>query len=956
MHRHLLLYAVCYFILQALDESKQEAQSYLADISFHYNRLHRLLSTNDMELIRIEPDGDCLFNAVHYLIQKSNDNVTVGALRQIVSDHMLEYPDEYKPFLPENMSYEVAAREIRIPGKWNSALCDAIPLAMCNLLQEPMTIYSSQYGNNITSIVPSINSKRRHVNPVPALQLAHLAMNNCEHYDAVKLSARIMMNVKIPYIQPEYIMSLWDGDDDILQVENVEQVDKVAITPDIVSIKPMSDVVGTQTEHKNIEDGSEVHDDVSSNHGSVSQDSCSKLTANDQSSINVQLTKNNDVVHINQPTHQIINGESNVQTLSSQPSPDCEIIDDESKVQTSSSKQSPDCAIIVGKARVHAYSSQPSPGCEIIDDESKVQTASFQPSPDSINNKQNTRKRTRNPERWIKNKRKQGKNSGKEYTKSTGTTAKKREVKPHSCERCRYKCPYNVTDETRETICQDFWALGSIDRQRDFITNNIEEDEVASRKQNTAERKEVTRKYFLPGKIRVCKSFFSKTLDISYQMITTALAKRTPSLTSKPDMRGKKTPPNKTPEHKVDYIKKHIESFPVIDSHYCRQSSTKHYLEPHLSIKEMYRLYQEKAAEDGVEVVLENVYRDIFNTSYNMSFYKPKKDQCAYCNTYKAGGDITKEDHERHIKNRDDVGRIKEEKAKEAAVENHKHACCFDMEQILQVPHNHLGPIYYMRKLNVYNCSVYSLGDKIGICYVWSEVDGHRGACEVATCMYMYLKSLPTSITHITLFSDSCGSQNRNKYFATMLRYAISTIAHIKVIHHIFMEKGHSHMEVDSMHSAIDYRKKVTNVSIPREYYILMQLARQPKAYAVVPLEYPEFFDFRTLEEDKVVLTNTQVDIDGENVKWLQIKEIMFKEEEDTMFVKYNHCDDFVAVPQRNTRKSLGKEKILMQLYENQQIITKDKKKDLLSMCDSLVIPKEYHSFYRDLPTEVKET
>ena len=70
------------------------------------------------------------------------------------------------------------------------------------------------------------------------------------------------------------------------------------------------------------------------------------------------------------------------------------------------------------------------------------------------------------------------------------------------------------------------------------------------------------------------------------------------------------------------------------------------------------------------------------------------------------------------------------------------------------------------------------------------------------------------------------------------------------------------------------------------------------------------------------------------------------------MYIKYNHVDEYISVPQRNTRKSLGKEVVLAQCYDGQQCISKEKKKDLLSMCDSLVIPKEYHTFYQALPTE----
>ncbi len=115
-------------------------------------------------------------------------------------------------------------------------------------------------------------------------------------------------------------------------------------------------------------------------------------------------------------------------------------------------------------------------------------------------------------------------------------------------------------------MCKEFWSLGSIERQRDFISNNVEESEVISRQKGKTEKKQVSRRYFLPNgeKVRVCRSFMCSTLNISEQMVKTALAKRTASLMTKEDLRGKHTPANKTPADKVKYVEEHIRSFPTI--------------------------------------------------------------------------------------------------------------------------------------------------------------------------------------------------------------------------------------------------------------------------------------------------------------------------------------------------------------------------------------------------------
>lgn len=50
------------------------------------------------------------------------------------------------------------------------------------------------------------------------------------------------------------------------------------------------------------------------------------------------------------------------------------------------------------------------------------------------------------------------------------------------------------------------------------------------------------------------------------------------------DKRGHKIPPNKTSEEWISKIKLHIESFPTMESHYCRKDSKKKYLDPTLTI------------------------------------------------------------------------------------------------------------------------------------------------------------------------------------------------------------------------------------------------------------------------------------------------------------------------------------------------------------------------------------
>jgi hypothetical protein len=78
------------------------------------------------------------------------------------------------------------------------------------------------------------------------------------------------------------------------------------------------------------------------------------------------------------------------------------------------------------------------------------------------------------------------------------------------------------------------------------------------------------------------------------------------------DDRGKHTPGNKTSEEKANLVRRQIESFPAMESHYQRKGTKRQYLSSDLSINKMYTLYQFDHSKQ--EQVSRAVYRRIFNT------------------------------------------------------------------------------------------------------------------------------------------------------------------------------------------------------------------------------------------------------------------------------------------------------------------------------------------------------
>lgn len=99
-------------------------------------------------------------------------------------------------------------------------------------------------------------------------------------------------------------------------------------------------------------------------------------------------------------------------------------------------------------------------------------------------------------------------------------------------------------------------------------------------------------------------------------------------------MRGK-TNRNHISEGQKVIIREHINSFPAIESHYCRARTNKKYLESNLNIPKMYDLYVSQEEKNDKRPVKASYYRYIFCTEFNIDFHVPKSDRCGTCEVYK---------------------------------------------------------------------------------------------------------------------------------------------------------------------------------------------------------------------------------------------------------------------------------------------------------------------------------
>ncbi|KAJ8877639.1 hypothetical protein PR048_022094 [Dryococelus australis] len=172
-----------------------------------------------------------------------------------------------------------------------------------------------------------------------------------------------------------------------------------------------------------------------------------------------------------------------------------------------------------------------------------------------------------------------------------------------------------------------------------------------------------SRSYFFtidsPTVVRDCHSFFRKKLNISDgPIIKTSDINECGSYGGR-DMRGKQMSVNKTPESSVEIVKEHIKKFPVVESHYCRQSSKRLYLNTNFSVAKMQDMY----VDSRVQPVYVITYRRIFSINCNYSFFRPKINQClTYTKFKRAEGnerEQLKYDYEAHIERKNNATKSK---------------------------------------------------------------------------------------------------------------------------------------------------------------------------------------------------------------------------------------------------------------------------------------------------------
>ena len=129
-------------------------------------------------------------------------------------------------------------------------------------------------------------------------------------------------------------------------------------------------------------------------------------------------------------------------------------------------------------------------------------------------------------------------------------------------------------------------------------------------------------------------------------------------------------------------------------------------------------------------------------------------------------------------------------------------------------------------------------------------------------------------------------------------------------------------------------------------------MERRSNRYIVLPLKYWDFIDLKKMQND--FFKNFETNTSNEKVRWREIRHLQFRKSfPQNIYYKYDFSEaDFKVIKcivQTRGRQMQNIE--LPKKYKRRLEISCAKKADLLSLCNSGVIPEDLHHFYKLIPT-----
>lgn len=558
--------------------------------------------------------------------------------------------------------------------------------------------------------------------------------------------------------------------------------------------------------------------------------------------------------------------------------------------------------------------------------------------------------------------RKFKRNSGQEYTTNKGKIVKGRSSEPLL--NCRAKCNTKIGNELRETLFASYWSMNNFNRRVAYISSCISftDTKTTRKRRNTPEKQKNRNKtfhYVVPkdgNSIPVCKSCFLKIFGETKKFVSNVCAQKLSSPINKtsPDKRGKASPPNKITSDDIALVKQHLNRLPTYESHYCRKETRKKYLPPYFTLRAAYNEYV-KTVETPVS---RTIYEKYFRTS-GLKVKSPKKDTCAQCDrlhmqisdshcSLNKKNELIAE-QKKHQEEAEEAYCVKRKDSSASTSTEKTCVLAFDLQQCLPTPCLESSVIFYKRQLWTYNLTVHNMKTSTASCYIWSEPIAKRGANDIGSCVFDFLKELSPDIKHVIMYSDCCSGQNKNSILIAMCLWFLENQESINVIDHKFLVPGHTRMECDSDHAKIEKARKRYSAPInhPNNWTEIIRWAGKNK-FNVKDMNQNDFYDFNNLLKTKYKMSKTNTI--GEKFAFRHVKWLRYVKEEKNI-VSYKTTlkedDEFLKLDLSRKKVSFNN---LLNAYNEELPITNEKKKDLITLLP--LIPEVFHQYYINLKTK----
>lgn len=501
--------------------------------------------------------------------------------------------------------------------------------------------------------------------------------------------------------------------------------------------------------------------------------------------------------------------------------------------------------------------------------------------------KPKSRKRKRQPHKWIRNVKKSQHVHGQEYINTKGNLTKAKKIGA-DC-KCRRQCFDKVGRDNILTQFNNFYALETTEVQDCYWFRSIKSSTPNRRRPRTIARKTPLKtersasfKYYVKSQegqdVEVCQKVFKSIYGLGTTR-SERIWKR--QLEVPRDRRGKHGNQKKIDDTIKQRVNSHIISFPRRMAHYSRRkiNPNKVYLHEGFNVNRMWLCYLEQYEKEEYEkyksgnhkdfkpIVKYAYYKPIFDTEHNIGFGNPRSNTCLKCDqlnlqieTLKRSGDDqsrkTKEDELRLHQSQAENGYALLTKLTKAARERNDLAVfTFDFQQNLPIPKLTTSDMFYSRMLWLYNFGIHDCRTGEGIMNVWCETEAGRGSSEVCSCLNKVLVENRRNAKRLVLFSDGCVGQNKNRAMVIFLQTLIEAKVYERIDHY-FLYRGHTYLPNDRDFAMIEKRKVSTpKIEMSSEYVSLIRDSKHVKPFTVNEVKNQDILDFKAIAEKSMTKT-----------------------------------------------------------------------------------------------------